>query len=228
MYELGTRPLSLLMAGGHAQMARRFPGALWQGDPERREIALTFDDGPDPRDTPRLIEMLARHQVQATFFQIDPRVRRFPELTALAAATGHTIGLHGHRHRPLVGQGDAALWAQLAEARQVVASAAQTTPDALCYLRPPFGAVTPDTLRRLRAWDFRPVMWTLVPVHWMQTAAATRKQLEREIRPGTILVLHEGKPGPSVIAEAETSILRLKQAGYRFVTVDAIWQATMR
>src|SRR5688572_26509588 len=75
-----------------------FPKALWQGNPQRREIALTFDDGPHPSATPDLLALLDLYQVRATFFHVGQHAAGAPHLVQQVLAAGHQIGLHGYKH----------------------------------------------------------------------------------------------------------------------------------
>ena len=214
-----------LMPNLHTLLRRRFPQALWQGDPGRREIALTFDDGPHPRDTPCLLEVLAKHDIKATFFSVGSQVELHSDLTRAVATAGHQIGIHGYRHRAFLLERPAALHSQLAFTQQLIATAVQRTPATIRDVRPPFGIFTPATLRRLISWGYRPVMWSLVPLHWLQPAETTIRQVTRQVRAGSLLVLHERLPGPPVAALADSIVARLKAADFQFATVEEMWRA---
>jgi peptidoglycan/xylan/chitin deacetylase (PgdA/CDA1 family) len=206
-------------------LRRGSPGALWAGRPSAPLVALTFDDGPDPRDTPRLLEVLARHQVTATFFQIGERVERWPDLSRQVAAAGHQLALHGYRHRPFPLEAPEALRGQLAYTRRMLAQISGRPADTLRDVRPPYGVYTPATLAGLLAWGYRPVMWSVVPFHWMQPAEPTITQATRMVRRGSLLVLHESLGGPPVADLTDAIVTRLAAAGYGFVSVDQMWQA---
>jgi peptidoglycan/xylan/chitin deacetylase (PgdA/CDA1 family) len=124
------------------RLHRLFPQALWTGNPERHEIALTFDDGPNPQDTLPLLEVLARHQVTATFFNIGSRVKQFPHLTRAVAEAGHQIGLHGYYHRPFPLELPVALRAELDQFRALAVKECACDPDLLWDVRPPYGLFT--------------------------------------------------------------------------------------
>jgi len=91
-------------------------------------------------------------------------------------------------------------------------------------VRPPFGLFTPGTLRQLVKWGYRPVMWSVVPHHRMQSLEATATQITRHTTAGSILVLHEGWSGPPVAVVADEVIEQLKERGFRFITIDQMWQ----
>ena len=222
--ELHTAPY---IARAHRLLQRRFPDALWIGAPPDVRLALTFDDGPDPRATERLLETLARHDVPATFFNIGERAAAHPSLVRAVHDAGHGLGIHGYRHRPFPLIGTASLEAELRLAQAVLADATGAPPATFQQVRPPFGWFTPALLRQLTAWDFRPVMWTVVPPHWLQTAQRTYADVQRETCACAILVLHESLPGPPIADLTDGVLTRLKDRGFAFTTIDAMWQAVM-
>jgi peptidoglycan/xylan/chitin deacetylase (PgdA/CDA1 family) len=210
----------------HPILQRQFPQALWAGPTESPNIALTFDDGPDPRDTPALLEVLARHGVVATLFWLGERVQAMPELAHLASAAGHQIAIHGYRHQAFPLLPATVLREQIDRTRQLIADATCQDLDSIRDVRPPYGVFTPHTLSRLAQWQYRPVMWTVVPGHWLQPATETLRQVVAQTRAGAILVLHEGqRRGPPVATLTDIILMYLRSAGWRFVTVDALWQA---
>jgi peptidoglycan/xylan/chitin deacetylase (PgdA/CDA1 family) len=109
----------------HVLLRRHFPQALWNGPGDHRAIALTFDDGPHPQDTPRLLELLARQQVRATFFQVGKQVAEYPDLVRQVAEAGHQIGMHGYRHRAFPLESAAILRGHLAHTQFLIAQACQ-------------------------------------------------------------------------------------------------------
>jgi peptidoglycan/xylan/chitin deacetylase (PgdA/CDA1 family) len=185
----------------HPILQRQFPQALWAGPGEEATIALTFDDGPDPHDTPALLNVLARHGVRATFFWLGERMQELPALARTAIAAGHQIAIHGYRHQafPLVSA--SVLRMGLDRTRGLIADASGQNPATIRDVRPPYGVFTPRILRLLSQWQYRPVMWTIVPGHWLQPAAETVRQVVTQMRAGALLVLHEGqRHGPPVAA----------------------------
>jgi peptidoglycan/xylan/chitin deacetylase (PgdA/CDA1 family) len=117
------------------------------------------------------------------------------------------------------------LQAQLDNFRQLAAHIYHLPPEQLRAVRPPYGLFTPAILRRLHRWGYRPVMWSLVPHHRMQSVTATLAEVSHQVGPGAILVLHEGWAGPPVATLAGLIITQLQEAGFKFVTIDQMWQA---
>lgn len=200
-----------------------FPLAFWCGDETRREIALTFDDGPHAVETPMLLDLLEQYRVKATFFQVGAHVAANPYLSRLVVDAGHQIGLHGYTHQSFLLKNETTLLAELAKAQQLLADATGRDPASFRAVRPPFGHFTPTVLKTLLGAGYLPVMWGLVPFHWLQSADMTIRQVQSGVRNGTILVLHEGLPGPAVNKLAEVALPYLIDEGYDFLTIDEMW-----
>ncbi len=221
------------LAGAFAY-ASRWPGSQIFGRtliaPRRPgELALTFDDGPNPAWTPQLLDILARHGVKATFFLVGQFAEREPALARSIADAGHLIGNHSWSHPNL----------SLAAARRVHEELARTkgtleqiTGKPVRFFRPPFGARRPYVLRSSRALGMTPVMWNAMTNDWAERspdriADRLAKKIDARLRSGMAanIVLHDGghlglnaDRGPSVAAAA--TLLARYFATHKFVTVD--------
>jgi peptidoglycan/xylan/chitin deacetylase (PgdA/CDA1 family) len=204
----------------HHQLQLRFPNALWQGNPNRHEVALTFDDGPDPAATSQLLTLLDAYRVKATFFHIGQRAANSPATVQEVAEAGHQVGVHGYVHESFVLKRSSTLCAELTLAQHMLADASGRPPSAITAVRPPYGHFTPSILKSLAGWGFQPVMWTVVPFHWLQSAAITIRQVKDGASNGAIVVLHETLPGPPVVELAAAILPMLVNDGYSFVTID--------
>jgi peptidoglycan/xylan/chitin deacetylase (PgdA/CDA1 family) len=194
---------------------------LFHGDSSRREIALTFDDGPHPRDTPQVLDALAKHKVQATFFLIGQSVQRYPQLVREIHQNGHQLALHCYHHLPFLIENPAVLRKELDHTRNVIADACGISPETICDVRPPYGFFTAKTSSMLREWEYRLVMWNSIPPHWMQPMKWTIKQILDEVVPGSVIVLHDGKGHGSKVAQIVEAILpRLKALDFVFVKIE--------
>lgn len=205
-------------------LRKRYPQALWMGNPHLPYIALTFDDGPHPQDTPELLETLERHRVRATFFVLGEQVYRFPELIRAVAAAGHQIGLHGFRHEPFPLVRPADLRSHLDTTRDLISVVSGYDTASLRYVRPPYGIFLAATLNHLVRWQYRPVICNILPLHWLQPAETTLRQVLAQATGGALLVLHEGQSGPPVAHLTDVLVSRLKAEGFAFITVDRMWQ----
>ena len=208
-------------------MQRKYPEVLWFGDEARPHIALTFDDGPHPRDTPQVLEALAKHEVQATFFLVGKAVQEHPDLVRKLHQSGHQLGIHCYRHTPFPLERASILQAQLEQTRTLIAELCGVAPQGISDVRPPYGAFTRRTLSSLVDWGYRVVMWNSIPAHWMQPFRWTISEIYEELIPGSILVLHDGNGhGRRVAQILETVIPELKKSGFDFVTIEQM--RTMR
>ena len=202
---------------------KRYPSILWQGDGSRREIALTFDDGPHPKDTPQVLEVLARHEVRATFFLVGKYVEQFPNLVRQIHQNGHRLGIHCYRHLPFPLENPSTLRAQLERTRNAIAEACGISPETICHVRPPYGAFTTRTLSLLEGWGYCLVMWNSIPPHWMQPLHWTIDQVIADAIPGSVIVLHDGHGHGTRVAEIVDSIVpKLRAMDLRFVTMEEI------
>jgi peptidoglycan/xylan/chitin deacetylase (PgdA/CDA1 family) len=209
----------------HKFLRTRFPTALWHGRTDRREIALTFDDGPDPDATSELLALLDHYSIRATFFHVGKRAARHPHLVQEVAAAGHQIGVHGYRHRSFFLTSQSTLLDEVTRTQHLLASLAGRDPSTINAVRPPFGHFKPSQLATLLDAGYLPVMWSVVPFHWRQSPENTVRQVMQESSSGTILVLHEAMYGPPVTEIAATLLPLLIDQGYHFVTIEEMWTA---
>jgi len=202
-------------------MQKRFSDVLFYGDPSRREIALTFDDGPHPRDTPQVLDMLAKHNVHATFFLIGQSVEQFPYPVKQIHQSGHQLALHCYRHIPFLLESASTLKGQLIRTRNAIAYACGISPETIRDVRPPYGVFTSRILSHLTDCGYRLIMWSSIPQHWMQPLNWSVKQVLDEVVPGSVIALHDGHGhGRKVAQIVDVIIPQLKSRGFEFVTIE--------
>ena len=200
---------------------RRNPAILFRGDRSRREIALTFDDGPHPRDTPRLLDILENHAVRATFHLVGKSAERHPDLVRQIHGCGHQLALHCYRHVPFPLERPAVLCAGLERTREVIAQSAGIPTGQIRDLRPPYGLFTRHTNSLLTEWGYRLVMWNCMPPHWMQPLSWSIRQVTDALAPGALIVLHDGHGHGARVAEIVDALIpRALSLGLEFVTVE--------
>lgn len=201
-------------------MQKRYPSVLFFGDACRSELALTFDDGPHPRDTPQVLDVLSRHDIRATFFLIGQSVERYPHLVKQIHQSGHQLALHCYRHVPFSFENASTLKGGLDRTRKAIASACGISPESICNVRPPYGAFTARTLSYLTDWGYRLIMWSSIPQHWMQPVIWSAKQVLDEAFPGSVIVLHDGhEHGAKVAQIVDIIVPKLKAMRFEFVTI---------
>jgi peptidoglycan/xylan/chitin deacetylase (PgdA/CDA1 family) len=206
-----------------------FPTCLWSGDRQQNAIALTFDDGPHWQHTPQLLQVLADYGVTANFFLLGALVEHCPAVARQIYERGHWIGLHGYEHRLFPSMERTELRRSLERTQRAIAQACdwdwQQVQQQLRDVRPPLGVVTPQTLKDLTQWHYRPVMWSVVPEDWVRPGIAVAVQrIMRQVQNGSLIVLHDGYYGGEDVAAIAAQVIPLLLAqDYRFVTVDALW-----
>ena len=153
-------------------------------------VAITFDDGPHPEGTPAVLDVLARYQARATFFVIGEQVEKRPELVRATLDQGHSIALHGYRHR-------CQLLISAAEARADVERGFATVGDVLGHApvlhRPPYGIYSPAGLAAARRLGMKPLLWSRWGKDWRKFT--TPRRIARRIVPGAsagdVILLHD-------------------------------------
>ncbi|MGA2086044.1 MAG: polysaccharide deacetylase family protein [Terracidiphilus sp.] len=232
---------ALGLAAGGCAYAAMWPGSQLFGRaliaPERPgELALTFDDGPNQAWTPHLLDILAGHDVRATFFLLGSHAQAEPELVRRIVSAGHLIGNHSWSHPNLALTAAGRVKEELARTSQTLE---QIVGAPVKYFRPPYGARRPIVLRLARSLGMVPVLWNAMTSDWKEPSAerivarlaSKIDRLERRGRAANI-VLHDGghremaaDRGPSVAA-AGLMVARYKET-HRFVTLEA-WAAAVR
>ena len=223
-----------LAAGGFAYAslwpASQLFGPSLIAPPRPGELALTFDDGPNSLWTPRLLDLLSRRGVRATFFLVGSRAQSHPALVRQILAAGHCIGNHSWSHRNLALAPSSTIEDQLSRTNQTLAEITGAPPR---FFRPPYGARRPATLAIARRLGLTPVLWNAMTSDWKNPSAdaiALRliHKIDRLYRLGQAanIVLHDGSHShpsadraPSVAAAAQ--LIARYQPTHQFVTLDA-------
>lgn len=203
-----------------------FPSCLWSGEVNEPLIALTFDDGPHPQYTPELLQVLDCYQIKASFFWLGICVNRAPAVAKQVYKRGHWIGLHGYHHWSFPRLSAAELKQSLDLTQQAISQACQLDPQLVRDVRPPNGLFTPQTLSLLHQWNYRPVMWSVVPEDWVRPGIniVVQRVLE-QVQKGSLIVLHDGYCGGQDVAQTTAQLIPLLlRQGYQFVTIDQLWQ----
>ncbi|MFZ4482819.1 MAG: polysaccharide deacetylase family protein [Chthoniobacterales bacterium] len=182
-------------------------------------IALTFDDGPHPELTPRLLDILRAEGVRATFYVVGQNVDAHPDIARRIVAEGHEIANHSWSHASLPGVSAGRLAQEIEKTNEAIERATGRRPT---NMRPPYGALN-ERVRKVINNDYGLdiILWSVDPLDWKRPGAAVVTQrLVQGAHPGAILLAHDIHPG-TVEAVPET-IARLKAKGYGFATVSQL------
>jgi len=182
--------------------------ALFRIKTRDKILCLTFDDGPDPTSTPVLLEILDKHNVKAIFFCDGRAAEIYPQLVDLIRIKGHSVGNHGYNH--LNG------WVtSLKEYCNDVNYASRFTSDTL--FRPPYGLLRFNQYMRLRN-EYRIVFWDIMPYDFDREIESDRSLeiLNKRIRPGSVIVLHDRQDSTSV-KFLDEFISKATKRGYKFM-----------
>jgi peptidoglycan/xylan/chitin deacetylase (PgdA/CDA1 family) len=201
-----------------------FGPSIYRGDPSRRAVALTFDDGPS-EGTPAILEILDRHQVKATFFQCGANVLRLPAIARQVASAGHEIGNHSHTHSPMYLKPANFVLQEFGRAQNAILEVTGVRP---AFLRAPYGARWFGFAEAQRQLHLTGVMWTVLGRDWKRSGDEVAETILRRTVNGAILCLHDGRelqrsPGIAATIEAVRLVVpALRDQGYQFETLTQL------
>lgn len=187
-----------------------------------RVLALTFDDGPTARWTPKILRVLRQSHIPATFFVIGRQAERYPALVAQEVRDGMEVGSHGYNHLGLFGRSAAVVAAEVEQAQQAIVAAGAPAPT---LYRMPAGIYDQTALSVLGGLHYVVVGWSIDPRDWRHryTAAAMATLVENQAEPGAIIIFHDGpNGGRATVGAVQQLIPVLQREGYRFLTVSAM------
>ena len=188
---------------------------------EKKLIALTFDDGPHPRYTPQILDILAEYDVKATFFTIGINAETYPELIRRARAEGHEIGNHTYSHYNASKLSDEALQKEIASCDTVLRHITDTP---VRYFRPPEGVCSAAAKRICEQYGYTIVMWSVDTRDWAHTPVNDIcRNVMKNTKNGSVILMHDfiGKNSPTPAALRQI-IPMLQKSGFTFVTVSQL------
>ena len=199
-----------------------FAAPTVRADPPDREprVALTFDDGPHPGRTKRILSLLDRYSVKATFFILGCNAEYYPEPLEMAVRAGHEIEDHSFDHVTR-GKTVRELEESITKTAEIIERASGRSPR---YFRPPEGKCTPELDSALATLGYDTVFWTVDSRDWTgKPADAIARDVLKNVRDGDILLFHDYTcPGENTLHALEKIIPALLSRGFRFVTVEEL------
>ena len=181
----------------------------------KKLIAITFDDGPNPKTTPKLLDMLKQKGVKATFFMLGSRASAYPNIVKRIYEEGHTLGSHTYSHKDLKKLSDADVTAESQKTIDAIQAACGQSP---IVARPPYGS-SDERVRGILNMPI--VLWNIDPNDWKdRDANIVAQRIISKAKPNSIILLHDIYP--TSVEAAGKVIDELRRQGYTFVTVDQL------
>lgn len=210
-----------VMALGSFNMSWRFYVKAFTSNPTIREkkIAITFDDGPNPEFTLRVLDILKQYNAKATFFCIGEHIERYPDIFKALVAQGHAIGNHSFSHELLIDFNSTENW--LDEIKQTDNTIHKITRKKPTLFRPPFGVTTPKLAMALAITEHQVIGWSIRSFDTVtKNPEHILKRITKQLKPGAVILLHDKQTNVLPVLEHLLQVLQ-KQA-YQAVTINEL------
>lgn len=189
---------------------------------QKKIVALTFDDGPDPVYTPLILELLHKNGIHATFFVLGSQADKYPSVIKWIRKAGHEIGNHGYEHHDLNKLTEQQVYDEIKRTEQTVWKIAGVFTQ---YYRPPGGVITHDVQNAVRAIGYDLIFWSVDPRDWSlkRTAKVIVNSVKQNVTPGDIILFHDGGLNQRQMLQALQQLISdLRSQGYKFVTISQL------
>lgn len=213
---------------GEIDLVRLYPSLVLRLGPTGvKNVALTFDDGPDMQYTPQVLDVLRDKGVKATFFLIGNRVEDYPDVAKRIVEEGHLVGNHTYSHPEIMKATGAPLQKELASTEQALSKIGASGSG---LFRPPYGAISPNLVEEAASLGYRIAMWSVDSLDWrgLPKDTVVAKVMEM-MSPGAVVLQHSsGGPGEDLSGSVQALpviIDTLKEQGYTFVRMDEMFPA---
>lgn len=203
-------------------------GTVYRGDISQKVVALTFDDGPSPKWTTKILDVLKKEDVKATFFMLGEHVKKYPDVAVRVAAEGHDIENHSYTHHVLIYYKPEELEREIKDTEKEIQ---KVTGRVTHLFRPPKAWLTNEEKKEIKELGYTVVLWSLNSKDWVTfDEKYIVKYLLHHVRPGDIILFHdsggtfsvEGGNRDETVNSVGRLIERLKKRGYRFVTMTEL------
>ena len=186
---------------------------------ESNTVAMTFDDGPHPKLTPRLLDLLKERGIKATFFVIGKCVAEYPDIAKRIVDEGHEIANHTWNHPQLPKLSPTAFAAEITQTNDAIKQATGILP---VTMRPPYGAINAGITKRLNEeYGLSVILWSVDPQDWkIRKADHVSSHIIKNAAPGAIILAHDIHA--STIDAMPAALDALQAKGYKFVTVSEL------
>ena len=196
---------------------------VFNGSYDRAEVALTFDDGPDPYFTPAILEKLAQYGIKATFFLLGENAEKYPEMARQIVTEGHVVANHTYSHPKSSGISLEAFKHEIGSSDELLNILAGYRPR---FFRPPYGDINEEQLAWLTSQGFVTVQWSVDTDDWRGLSGEEiATKVQGGVYPGSIVLQHnaEGVPLQGTIEALDLFIPQLQAKGVKFVTLPEMF-----
>ncbi|MEW9697782.1 polysaccharide deacetylase family protein [Paenibacillus sp. SI8] len=205
-----------------SQLVVKYPETFkLRGSSQEKKVALTFDDGPDTRFTPKVLDVLKANQVKATFFLLGSQSSAYPDIVRRIVKEGHIIGNHSYSHANLPKLTADSFQSQIESTESVLQGLIGYAPK---LIRPPYGAINEEQVRWMADHHYLIVNWNVDSLDWKSLKSdQVLHNIMQQMKPGSIILQHSGGADSQDLSGTVQAlgplISKLKAAGYSFVTV---------
>lgn len=198
----------------------RYPNDVFLNGPNKKMVALTFDDGPEPIITPKIVAALKQENVNATFFFIGEKVRRYPNIVKLTYQNGNVISSHSFRHDVLTKKKETELHQDLENASKAIHQVIGKAP---ALLRPPYGEIDDKLVNAIKKDDYKAILWSIDTLDWSnRDQAMIQQNVLNNVRNGDIILMHTDDYTIETAKAVPAIIKELKRRGYQIVDVATL------
>ncbi len=199
---------------------------LFKGNTADKVVSLTFDDGPYPVYTEKILRILQDNDIEATFFLVGENIEEHPEIARKVVEAGQIVGIHAYTHKDMLRMNQEEVYQQLEQAKTSVKK--HLGQDAI-YFRPPHGFKDYRVMAATAKAQVQVVTWSAMGQDWKEISAKqVVENVMKDIHPGSIVLLHDGD-SPNNIASRQRTVealpmllQALQQEGYRVISLDAM------
>ncbi|UJF35293.1 polysaccharide deacetylase family protein [Paenibacillus hexagrammi] len=212
-----------------SQLVLKYPNTFkLRGPANEKKIALTFDDGPDSRYTPKVLDVLKENHVKATFFLLGAKSSEHPDVVKRIVREGHVIGNHSYSHANLPKLSVQKFQSQIEDTESVLQSLIGYTPR---LIRPPYGAINEEQVKWVADHSYLIINWNVDSLDWKSLKSdQVMQNIMRQTKPGSIILQHSGGADSQDLSGTVQAlgplITKLRAAGYTFVTVPELLQVS--
>jgi peptidoglycan-N-acetylglucosamine deacetylase len=212
--------LLILVVGSVRISSGFYLQVLCKGNIKEKVVALTFDDGPDPVITPKVLEILEKHQIPASFFVIGRKAEKQDDVMRLIISKGHIIGNHSYSHHFFFDFfGRKKMEQDLLKARGIIKDITGKVP---LLFRPPYGVTNPVLAKVVKRLGYQVIGWSIRSFDTTTTDAdKVAKRVIMGLRPGAVILMHDDRELTAKVLE--NLILKIKEEGYRFVGIEEMF-----